>query len=90
MWQNEFAALDLHGGNISFICNDDEDMIEIIYPDGMLIDVGKSLSTGLYHVTVVSSNDIIGWQHPLCELPISARTDLFAGIQHAINIFRLL
>ena len=89
MWQNEFAALDLHGGKISFICNDDEDMIEITYHDGMLIDVGKSLSTGLYHVTVVSSNDIIGWQHPLYELSISARADLFAGIQNAINTFRL-
>jgi hypothetical protein len=34
MWQNEFAALDLHGDKISFICNDDEDMIEITYHDG--------------------------------------------------------
>ena len=89
MWQNEFAALNLQGGKISFICNDDEDMIEITYHDGMLIDVGKSLSTGLYHVTVVSSNDVIGWQHPLYELSISARADLFAGIQNAINTFRL-
>ena len=47
MWQKEFKPLELRGGHISYICNDDEDMIEITYPDGMLIDVGKAMSTGL-------------------------------------------
>ena len=88
-WHDDYKKLDLLGGKISFILEDDEDMIEITYHDGMLIDVGKSLSTGLYHVTVVSSNDVIGWQHPLYELSITARADLFAGIQNAINTFRL-
>ena len=89
MWRKEFEPLDLRGGSISFICNDDEDMIEITYPDGMLIDVGKAQSTGLYYVTVVSSNNPAGWKAPLYELPFATRADLVAGIQKAIDLFRM-
>ena len=90
MWQKEFKPLELRGGNISYICNDDEDMIEITYPDGMLIDVGKALSTGLYYVTVVASNDLAGWQHPLYEIAVYERAKLFCSIQSTIDHFRLI
>ena len=43
-----YASLDLRGGHFNGILDDSEDMIEITYPDGMLIDVGRAESTGLY------------------------------------------
>ena len=41
MWWKKYESLELSGGNISYICDDLEDMIEISYPDGMFIDIGK-------------------------------------------------
>ena len=88
MWRKEFESLDLCGGTISFLCNDCEDMMEIRYPDGMLIDVGKAENDGIYYVTVVASDDVAGWQHPLYEMPVPVRAGLYSNIQHAINRYR--
>ena len=39
-WCDEYEKLNLLDGKASFVLDDDEDMIEIHYHDGMLIDVG--------------------------------------------------
>ena len=57
---DEYQNLNLCNGKIRFILEDDEDMIEISYDDGMLIDVGKPSSVNFYCITVVSSDDKIG------------------------------
>ncbi len=88
MWWEVFEALDLHGGRINFICDDCEDMIEIFYPDGMLIDIGKPERMNLYIITVVSSNDAAGWKQPLAEIEVPDRSDLFDKIQETLLMFR--
>lgn len=56
-WIEEYSYLDLKNGEIKFICDDDQDMIEIRYDDGMLIDVGYVEDDRKYYITVVKSND---------------------------------
>ncbi len=88
MWWKPFEALELHGGRINFICDDCEDMIEIFYEDGMMIDIGKPERMDLYIITVVSSNDAIGWKQPLAEIEVPNRANLFDRIQETIINFR--
>lgn len=88
MWWKAYGSLDLFGGKIAFIGDDLEDMIEISYTDGMMIDVGKSDEDGIYYITVVASNDREGWSDPLLELPVPNKGDLLDRIQEVINRFR--
>ena len=83
-----YASLDLRGGHFNGILDDSEDMIEITYPDGMLIDVGRTESTGLYYITVVASNDVAGWRNPLYELPVSDKAALPDCLQQVIRQLR--
>ena len=88
MWWQVYDTLDLRGGKAVYILDDDEDMLEITYPDGMLIDVGRADSTGLYYITVVVSNDVAGWQHPLYEQPVSDKAVLPSCLQQVIHHYR--
>lgn len=54
-WYDEYKGLNLLNGEASFISDDDEDMIEIHYSDGMLIDVGYIKDMNSYVITVVSN-----------------------------------
>lgn len=83
-WQKNYRELNLCNGKIKFISDDDEDMIEIFYDDGMLIDVGKPTESNYYYITVVSSNDEKGWQYPLIEVEVRSKQDLVDKIQKTI------
>ena len=87
-WWNDYQNLDLCNGHIAFICEDDEDMIEITYDDGMLIDVGKPIATNCYCITVVSSDDEAGWKTPMSEIEVIDKRDLVWKIQETILKFR--
>ena len=87
-WWKTYDKLDLQGGKITFICDDDEDMIEIIYPDELFIDVGKPTFGDGYIITVVVSNDEAGWQKPLAEINVLDKKDLASKIQETIVQFR--
>lgn len=87
-WWKAYDKLDLRDGNITFICDDDEDMIEICYQDGMFIDVGKPTCGISYIITVVAFNDEAGWQNPLAEIDVLDKKDLPSKIQEAIIQFR--
>ncbi len=88
MWWKRYETLDTFGGTLKYIGEDLEDMIEISYDDGMFIDIGKSEKTKIYYITVVSSNDKIGWKNPLLELPVYDKMDLYDRIQETIVKFR--
>lgn len=87
-WWKEFESLNLYGGNSFYIGNDLEDMIEISYPDGMFIDIGKSEEDSIYYITVLSSNNRLGWQNPLSVISVSDRTLLYSEIQETIKKYR--
>ena len=87
-WWDDYQNLNLCDGRIEFIVEDDEDMIEIAYDDGMLIDVGKPISTNYYCITVVSSNDANGWENPISEIVVTDKQDLVQKIQETIWKYR--
>ncbi len=87
-WWKIYEGLELYGGELKSICDDDEDMLEITYPDGMMIDVGKYSFKNCYCITVVSSNNADGWRNPLGVFEIQSKDDLYSQIQSAIIKFR--
>ena len=87
-WYDDYKKLDLLGGKISFIIEDDEDMIEIHYKDGMLIDVGYIERMHSYFITVVSSDTIEGWKQPVEEVKVEDKTVLADKIQETIYKYR--
>ena len=87
-WQDDYKNLNLMSGKISFILEDDEDMIEIHYEDGMLIDVGYIERMHSYLITVVSNDTDEGWKNPLEEINIENKAELFDKIQETICNYR--
>lgn len=87
-WYDAYNTLNLYGGHIDFILEDDEDMIEIRYSDGMLIDVGKIRKLNRYLITVVSSDDKSGWSSPLIEIAVDCKDDLPEALQSVIRRYR--
>ena len=88
MWWGIYESLDLHGGKINYIGDELEDMIEIFYQDGMLIDIGKSLQDNIYYITVVSSDDIKGWKNPLEIISVPDKKNLYDKIQETIEKYQ--
>ena len=87
-WYDDYKNLDLSGGKILFILEDDEDMIEIHYKDGMLIDIGYIERIHSYFITVVSSDTVEGWKSPLEEIKVEDKTVLADKIQETIYKYR--
>ena len=87
-WYSDYQCLNLCNGDINFIMEDNEDMIEITYKDGMLIDIGKPELFDYYCITVVSSNDDIGWSNPIEEIIVEDKQDLVRNIQEIILKYR--
>ena len=87
-WWEEYTALDLCGGELTPIVEDDEDMLEIRYPDGGMIDVGLLSVNNMYCITAVVSDDETGWAAPLFSIEIDTREQLAATLQAAIYKFR--
>ncbi len=87
-WYDKYKRLDLRNGEIKFICDDDQDMIEIRYDDGMLIDVGYVEEDRKYYITVVESDDKNGWQNPLEIVEVSSKEVLPVKIQNTVMKYR--
>ena len=87
-WYDVYKNLDLLSGNIEFILEDDQDMIEIHYNDGMLIDVGYIEDLQSYYITVVSTDDEKGWENPLGEIEVKSKDKLYETIQETIYKYR--
>ena len=83
-WYDVYKNLDLLSGKIEFILEDDQDMIEIHYNDGMLIDVGYIEDLQSYYITVVSTDNEKGWEKPLEEIEVKSKDKLYEKIQETI------
>ena len=84
-WFEAYQNLDLLNGKIRFILEDDEDMIEILYKDGLLIDVGYIAKLSSYFITVVLNDD---WTKPIEEISVKNKAILFDEIQKTIYKYR--
>ena len=87
-WSDDYENLNLMDGEIAFTLEDDEDMIQIRYSDGMLIDIGYIDRLNSYFITVVSSDTDECWKNPLEEIKVESKTELFDKIQEAIYKYR--
>ena len=83
-WVKPFFTLDLCGGSLVSILNDDEDMLEIRWSDGMWIDVGFIEEEKTYYITTVANDTLESWNNPLSVLKTSNRMDLVNVIQQEI------
>lgn len=87
-WYDRYQKLDLQNGKIEFILEDDQDMIEIRYSDGMLIDVGYIEDVSKYYIAVVLSDDERGWESPIDVVEVIAKDDLLKKLQETIFQYR--
>ena len=87
-WWERYGTLNLYGGKLLVLMEDDQDMVEIHYTDGMMIDVGYIEETQLYYITVVASNDMIGWKEPLLVVEVAEKENLTKEMQKVIDQFR--
>ena len=83
-WVKPFLTLDLCGGSLVSILNNDEDMLEIRWSDGMWIDVGFIEEEKPYYITTVANDTLESWNNPLSVLKTSNRMDLVNMIQQEI------
>ena len=88
-WIAPFLAMDLCDGALVPIVNDDEDMLEIRWDDGMWIDVGFIRDEETYYITTVADDTLESWNNPLSVLKTQNRTELIEIIQHEIFRCRL-
>ena len=87
-WQDAYRGLDLLGGSIRFLLDDHEDMIEICYPDGVVIDVGYLEHWRSYCITVLAGDTPKDWQNPIDEVTVDDKAALLAEIQRMIDKHR--
>lgn len=87
-WREAFRGLVLRGGEIAFLNEDGEDMLEVRYRDGMVIDVSYIEHWRAYSVSVFSEDTKEGWQSPLEELTVDDKEALPARIQEMIDKHR--
>lgn len=88
MWWERFDGIDLYGGRITFVLDGGEDMLAVKFTDGMTVDVGSPDEGGTYCVTAVSSDDVEGWNKPLCELGSVSADELCGAVQAVIERMR--
>lgn len=83
-WYQEYEDLDLCGGELTAILDDDEDMLEINYPDGSMIDVGYIAKNKMYYITAVKDDSGEAWNEPREIIEVSEKSMLAYELQSII------
>ena len=81
-WTEEFAHLNYCDGKVRFICEKDEDMIEVYLPNGYTVDVGYVEAEGCYRISITETDDLA--YQPELEIPVYIRAQLPNELQTAI------
>lgn len=87
-WDDVYKKLDLAGGMLQSICDDDQDMLVVTYEDGMYIDVGYIEEDKTYYITVVEQETMEAWNNPLGVFSTCDKSRLPNELQKAIHTFR--
>lgn len=77
----KFDDINFQGGIPTYICELDEDMLEIRYANGYMIDVGYIEECKTFYVTVVKNND---WTNIINELSAKTEFELKSQLNCAI------
>lgn len=83
-WYEVYANINLYGGKLETISDDDEDMLTITYQNGLMIDVGYIQSENTYYITVVTDDSIEGWKNPINVVEVRNKDSLVVEIQNVI------
>lgn len=83
-WWKVYESLDLCGGELQTISDDDEDMITITYLNGIIIDVGYISNDKKYYITVVKDDSIESWNSPIMIIEELNKTSLPTVLQNII------
>ncbi len=88
-WWSVYANLDLCGGELITISDDAQDMLEVKYPNGVMIDVGyvesEYKSEGfIYVITGVKDGTIGAWNDYIIKVHIHNRSILSKTLQYVI------
>lgn len=86
-WWSIYANLDLGGGSLIVISDDSEDMLEVKYLNGMLIDVGYIEGENnkfFYEITVIRDDTVESWNDPITQVKIQDKNMLAEKLQSVI------
>jgi hypothetical protein len=78
----EFSDIDFKGGRCRYIEPIGEDMLEVCYPNGFMIDVGYIEETKTFYVTIIKDND---WVNIHKEISAKTETELKNALRYAID-----
>lgn len=84
-WWDDYTSLKLSGGKLKPLSDDCEDMLEIVYKDGVIIDLGKPETEESYVITTYDSTKENGWNEPISVFEIKEKKELVTALQTAID-----
>lgn len=79
-----YSKLDLYGGKLKTIIDDDEDMLTVTYKNGVKIDVGYIKALNAYFITVVKDDSLEGWNSPISVVEVRDKAALAGALQDII------
>ena len=77
-----FDDIDFKGGRCRYVEPLGEDMIEVCYPNGFMIDAGYLEESGTFYINVIKNND---WVNIYKELPAKTEIELKNTLRYAID-----
>ena len=77
-----FDNFDFQGGNVNYIEGFGEDMLEIFYPNGYMIDVGYYDCMGSFYITIVKNED---WNNIINEVEVKTDIELKKKLKDIIQ-----
>ena len=82
-WTEKYAAIDFKGGVLEFWEDRGEDMLEVWYENGCLIDVGYNQRLDTFFVIIIKDDD---WAVPVRTMAVRREQDLVSAIRTAVDI----
>ncbi len=77
-----FDDIDYKDGQCRTIEPLGEDMLEVCYPNGFIIDVGYLEETGRFYITIIKDND---WTNIYKEISVKTELELKNALRYAIH-----
>ncbi len=79
-----FSEIDFQNGIITYCETEDikkEDLLQVVYPNNILLDVGWYAATKAYHIYVIVHDD---WEHPKITIKTTDKKELYQQLQAVI------
>lgn len=80
-----FSDVDFQNGVVTYCETEQiqkEDLLQVVYDDNILLDVGWYAATKAYHIYVIVNND---WERPKITIKTTSKKELCKQLQTVIN-----